>query len=95
MMIDDALLSRLEDLSRLRLMEGERQAVKAGLNQMLPLIAAVSSLHTAGTEELIHPLSACCRLREDEALPSTPRDAVLAGAPQQKDGYFKAPNTLD
>lgn len=97
MKIDDALLERLQELARLRLPPEEREAVRAELGQLLACMGELSRLDAEGGEEACHFQGQGHGgfLREDEVTPSADREEILAGAPAQKDGYFKAPRTVE
>ena len=95
MQIDDALITYLEDLSRLDLPAAEKAAVKESLGEILAYMDKLGELDTAETEALSHPFPAVNCLREDEAKASWDRARILENAPAQKDGYFKVPKTVE
>lgn len=49
----------------------------------------LNELDTTGVEEMSHPFSFTNNFREDEAVNTENREALLANAPEQKDGCFK------
>ncbi|MDL2233754.1 Asp-tRNA(Asn)/Glu-tRNA(Gln) amidotransferase subunit GatC [Ruminococcaceae bacterium OttesenSCG-928-L11] len=95
MKIDDGLIGYLEELSRLRLPQEERETVKADLSAILAYIDKLGELDTDGVEPVAHPFSAANRFREDVVVPSHDRDELLANAPVKKDGCFQAPRTVE
>ena len=95
MVIDDKLIQYLEDLSRLRLTEEEKEKSKEELGKILNYVDMLNELDTTGVEEMSHPFSFTNNFREDEAVNTENREALLANAPEQKDGCFKVPQTVE
>ena len=91
MVIDDKLIQYLEDLSRLHLTEEEKEKSKEELGKILNYVDMLNELDTTGVEEMSHPFN----FREDEAVNTENREALLANAPEQKDGCFKVPQTVE
>ena len=88
MVIDDKLIQYLEDLSRLHLTEEE-------IGKILNYVDMLNELDTTGVEEMSHPFNFTNNFREDEAVNTENREALLANAPEQKDGCFKVPQTVE
>ena len=84
MVIDDKLIQYLEDLSRLHLTEEEKEKSKEELGKILNYVDMLNELDTTGIEEMSHPFSFTNNFREDDA-----------NAPEQKDGCFKVPQTVE
>ncbi len=95
MVIDDKLIQYLEDLSRLHLTEEEKEKSKEELGKILNYVDMLNELDTTGVEEMSHPFSFTNNFREDEAVNTENREALLANAPEQKDGCFKVPQTVE
>lgn len=95
MKIDDELIAYLEELSRLRLPDEEREAAKENLAGILEYMSVLDELNMENTEAVSHPFPFTNRFREDEAAPSFEREKLLANAPRQKDGCFRAPRTVE
>ena len=95
MVIDDKLIQYLEDLSRLHLTEEEKEKSKEELGKILNYVDMLNELDTTGVEEMSHPFSFTNNSREDEAVNTENREALLANAPEQKDGCFKVPQTVE
>ena len=83
MVIDDKLIQYLEDLSRLHLTEEEKEKSKEELGKILNYV------------DMSHPFNFTNNFREDEAVNTENREALLANAPEQKDGCFKVPQTVE
>lgn len=95
MIIDDALVARLESLSRLELSPEEATAVKEYLAKAVVQLDQLRVLETEDVEPLVHPFPAVNCFREDEAIPSMDREKLLAAAPRKKDGCFQVPRTVE
>ncbi len=95
MKIDTELISYLEELSRLKLSEDEKNKAQSDLNRILDYIDKLAELDTADIEPLSHPFEFTNNFREDEAKPSADRELILKNAPEKKDGCFKVPKTVE
>ncbi len=93
--IDDKLIKYLEELSRLSLTEEEEAKAKEDLTKILGYIDTLNELDTENVDAMSHPFSYTNNFRDDEAKPSADREAILKNAPQQKDGCFKVPTTVE
>lgn len=93
--IDDALIKYLEELSRLTLTEDEEKKAKEDLTKILDYIDTLNQLDTDNVEPMSHPFPYTNNFRPDEVKPSEDRELILKNAPQQKDGCFKVPTTVE
>lgn len=93
--IDDSLIKYLEELSRLRLSHDEEERAKADLTEILGYIDKLNEIDTTDVEAMSHPFPYTNNFREDEVKNSTDRELILKNAPQQKDGCFKVPTTVE
>lgn len=93
--IDDNLIKYLEELSRLRLTHEEEERAKTDLTKILGYIDMLNELDTTDVEAMSHPFPYTNNFREDECRESTDRELILKNAPQQKDGCFKVPTTVE
>ncbi|MBQ8941763.1 MAG: Asp-tRNA(Asn)/Glu-tRNA(Gln) amidotransferase subunit GatC [Firmicutes bacterium] len=93
--IDDELIKYLEELSRLTLTEDEEKKAKEDLTKILDYIDTLNQLDTDNVEPMSHPFPYTNNFRDDEVKPSEERELILKNAPQQKDGCFKVPTTVE
>lgn len=93
--IDDNLIKYLEELSRLKLTHEEEEKSKEELTKILGYIDMLNELDTDNVEAMSHPFPYTNNFREDECKDSTDRELILQNAPQQKDGCFKVPTTVE
>ena len=95
MKINDELIEYLEELSRLRLSDEQKEKAKTDLSEILNYIDKLNELDTTDVEAISHPCPFTNNFREDERVASFDRELILANAPEQKDGSFKVPKTVD
>lgn len=93
--IDDNLIKYLEELSRLKLTPEEEETSKSELTKILGYIDMLNELDTDNVEAMSHPFPYTNNFRDDEVKESTDRELILKNAPQQKDGCFKVPTTVE
>ncbi len=95
MIIDDKLTEYLEELSRLRLTEEEKEKAKKDLSGILSYVDRLNELDTTNVEPMSHPYDFTNNFRADEAKASFDRELILKNAPKKKDGCFLVPKTVE
>lgn len=90
--IDIAYVARL---ARLQLDADELDFYGTQLEVILEHAAQIQALATDDVPPTSHALPVVNAFRDDELVPSLDRDEVLSQAPQQEDGYFRVPPTLE
>lgn len=88
------LIGHLARLSALDLAPEARTRLAADLPDILTYVARLSEVDTAGmsAEDAAVPP---CRLREDAAAPSLPREAFLPAPPRSSEGFVTVPAWRD
>ncbi len=81
-------------LARLSLTESEKERFKKDLAEILAYVGKLNQIDTEAIPPTSHVLPIQNVFRDDEVLPSLPKDVVLANAPQKKDGLFKVPKII-
>jgi len=84
-----------EAMAKLDLPETERQCVKERVEKLLESFSALENIDTANTEPLVTVLNIQNVMREDEAKKFITREELLSNAPEQYDGYFQVPKTIE
>lgn len=93
--IDDKLLDKLADLSRLKF-EGEaRAAIQKDLKRMLNFVDKLNEVDTNGVEPLIYMTDEPLALRKDEVKNQVTQKEALSNAPSSDSDYFKVPKVLE
>ena len=77
------------------LSEDERALISAKADNLNKSFAALKSINTENVDVLYTVLDIKNVLREDVAAKFVSRDTLLSSAPEQYDGYFQVPKTLD
>jgi aspartyl/glutamyl-tRNA(Asn/Gln) amidotransferase C subunit len=95
MLIDDTLISYLEDLSCLTLSDAEKSRLAGDLKDILSGMERLSGLNTEGVPERSHPFDNVNAFRDDEAGSSFDRGLILKNAPDKNDAAFIAPKTVE
>jgi len=95
MQIDRSLISRLENLARLRLEEDEREALQRDLAAILDLVEKLREVDTEGVQplEFLHTLNP--PPRPDEVRGQVSREEALRNAPDTDGTYFRVPKVID
>lgn len=94
MEINDELIERLSQLSKLDLSAEEREGMKADFQRMLDFVDVLRQLDTEGVEPLIHMTQAVNQMRKDESHPGLDRESFLGQAPEATDEYFRVPKVV-
>ena len=84
-----------EAMAKLNLPETERQWVKDRAEKLMDSFSALENIDTTNTEPLVTVLNIQNVMREDEAKKFITREELLSNAPEQYDGYFQVPKTLE
>lgn len=95
MEIDDKLIDKLADLSRLKFEGEDRVKIKADLERMLKFVDKLNEVDTEGVEPLVYMTNEVLKLRKDEVVDEIPQQEALKNAPSKDSDYFKVPKVLD
>lgn len=95
MQIDRNLVMYLEKLGRIELSEEQRTASEKDLQDILTYIDTLNELDTDGVEPASHSFPVANVMRADAVTNTAQRAAVLQNAPNQKDGCFVVPKTVE
>lgn len=95
MQIDEDLIFRLEQLTRLELDAAERQELLSDLNHILELVEQMNRLDTTGVPPLAYVNVASTPLREDVVGAQVTPEQALRDAPDTAGHCFKVPKVID
>lgn len=93
--ISDETMEYVGILAKLELSPKEREAARKDMEKMLDYIDKLNELDTDGVEPMTHVFPFHNVFREDIVTNGDDRDNILKNAPEQKDGAFKVPKTVD
>jgi len=88
-------ITQYEAMVMLDLQEAEREQLGERAEDLASGFDELEQIETDGTEPLVTVLDAQNVMRDDIAEKLLSRDEILANAPEQQDGYFQVPGTLD
>jgi aspartyl-tRNA(Asn)/glutamyl-tRNA(Gln) amidotransferase subunit C len=94
MLVDDALIEKLAQLSMLQFSETEKQEIKGDLQKMIGFIDKLQELDTTGVEPLMHMSEEVNVLREDSVGNMISREEALKNAPRHDSAYFQVPKVI-
>jgi len=84
-----------EAMAKLDLPEAERRWVSDRADMLINSFDQLDGIDTSKVEPLITVLDVKNVLRDDVSAKMLPREELLANAPEQYNGYFRVPKTLD
>lgn len=93
--INDETIEYVSVLAKLDLSVEEREQAKIDMTKMLDYIKKLEELDTEGIEPMSHTFSIQNVFREDKVINQNQREDMLKNAPDQKDGCFKVPGTIN
>lgn len=96
MQVDDALLTKLEKLSSLKVSDDKREEIISQLSEIVNFVDNLSELDTQGVESTFAMSDASTFLREDTPSCDTHiNDDILKHAPQSQDHFFVVPKIIE
>lgn len=93
--ITDETIEYVGTLAKLELTGEERREAMRDMNRMLDYIDMLNELDTAGVEPMSHVFSLQNVFREDEVTNGDGSEDALKNAPEEKDGMFAVPKTVE
>ena len=91
---EPAHVAELAKLARLDMDAAELSRMAGQLAAILRYAAKLDEVDITGVAPTTHTLDAVNALRDDEVLPSLPREAALQNAPQRNDEAFVVPKII-
>ena len=93
--ITDETMDYVGILAKLELSGEEKECAKRDMEEMLDYIDKLNELDTSGVEPMSHIFPVDNVFREDVVTNGDDRENILRNAPEQKDGAFKVPKTVE
>lgn len=94
MEVNDILVDKLANLSRLQFNEIEKTGIKNDLQRMIQFVEKLNEVDTTGITPLLHMSEEVNILREDEVQGSINRAIGLINAPVHDNEFFKVPKVI-
>ncbi len=96
MLVDDALLKRLEKLSSLTIDDEKREEIISQLSGIVDFVDNLSELDTENVDENFAMNESGTPVREDKsACDSVINDDILEHAPRSEDHFFIVPKIIE
>jgi aspartyl-tRNA(Asn)/glutamyl-tRNA(Gln) amidotransferase subunit C len=95
MSLDKQTVQKVARLARLRLTDEELDRFGPQLNNILGFIEQLGEVDTDNVEPLPSPVDIPLKWRADKVSDGGCRDAVLANAPEQVEGFFVVPKVVE
>ncbi|MDO8454746.1 MAG: Asp-tRNA(Asn)/Glu-tRNA(Gln) amidotransferase subunit GatC [Sulfurimonas sp.] len=96
MQVDDALLTKLEKLSFLKVSDDKREEIINQLSEIVSFVDNLSELNTDGVDDTFAMSDASTFLREDVVVSDAQiSDDILRHAPQSADHFFIVPKIIE
>lgn len=90
-MITRETVKHIAKLARLSLSEQEEALYTEQLGKILGYFDELNAIDTTDVEPMSHALSITNVMRDDLVIPSPGHDALLKGAPEAENGFFRVP----
>ncbi len=94
MEVNDAMVDKLAQLSRLHFNETDKKEIKNDLQRMIAFVEKLNELDLDGVQPLLHMSDEVNVLREDEVKGSVTRNEALKNAPLHDNQFFKVPKVI-
>lgn len=96
MQVDDALLSKLEKLSFLKISKDKRDEIISQLGEIVSFVDNLSDLDTSNVDAAFAMSNAATPLREDTPKCDTAiNDEIIQHAPKSADHFFIVPKIIE
>lgn len=95
MKVDDKMVDRISELSKLEFEGEQKETIKADLERMIQFIDQLNEIDTENVEPLIFMTEEVNHLRKDEVVMETTQEEALANAPSKDSDYFKVPKVIE
>ena len=93
--ISDETIEYVGILAKLELSDAEKEAAKKDMASMLDYIDMLNELDTTGVEPMSHVFPVHNVFREDVVTNGDDRENMLANAPEERDGQYQVPKTVE
>ncbi|MBK9328829.1 MAG: Asp-tRNA(Asn)/Glu-tRNA(Gln) amidotransferase subunit GatC [Sphingobacteriales bacterium] len=91
MIVDDALVDKLADLSKLEFDKEGKEAIKSDLSKILSFMEKLNELNTDGVEPLVYINEEANVFRKDVVDYPISKEEALMNAPLKDNDYIKVP----
>ena len=93
--ISDETIEYVGILAKLELSDEEKEQAKKDIGRMLDYVDKLNELDTSDVEPMSHVFPVHNVFREDVVTNGDDRDHMLANAPEERDGQYQVPKTVE
>ena len=93
--ISDETMEYVGILAKLELKDEEKESARQDMQKMLDYVAKLDELDTSSVEPMSHIFEDENVFREDIVTNGDNHEAMLANAPEVKEGQYKVPKTVE
>ncbi|NBX66238.1 MAG: Asp-tRNA(Asn)/Glu-tRNA(Gln) amidotransferase subunit GatC [Proteobacteria bacterium] len=95
MTIDNATVTKIANLARIRVEEGEKAKYAAQIGGIMQWIEQLNAVNTDGVEPLASVMDITLPLRRDVVTDGDKQPEILANAPEATSGFFAVPKIVE
>jgi aspartyl-tRNA(Asn)/glutamyl-tRNA(Gln) amidotransferase subunit C len=95
MSIDNATVSKIASLARIRVKEDEKAKYAAQIGGIMKWIEQLNAVNTDGVEPLASVNDIPLPLRKDDVTDGNKQADILANAPEATSGFFAVPKIVE
>jgi len=88
-------IEKYADMAKILLSEVEQKEISAQADMLVESFGALENINTEGTGVQVTVLNIKNTFRDDVVVKAVTRETLLSNAPEQYNGYFQVPKTLD
>ena len=94
MSIDNSVVKKIANLSKINLSDNELENLKHELNKILDWVDDLKKVDTNMVEPMLSVFNENIKMREDKVEP-TKTDEILSNAPEKKENFFVVPKVIE
>tara|TARA_B100000989_G_scaffold254583_1_gene203306 strand:+ start:562 stop:846 length:285 start_codon:yes stop_codon:yes gene_type:complete len=94
MSIDNSIVKKIANLSKINLSDAELENLKYELNKILDWVDDLKKIDTSQVEPMLSVFDENMKMREDK-VEQTKSDEILSNAPEKKESFFVVPKVIE
>ena len=94
MSIDNSVVKKIANLSKINLSEKESENLKHELNKILDWVDDLKKVDTTMVEPMLSVFNENMKMRDDK-VEQTNTDEILSNAPDKKENFFVVPKVIE
>ena len=94
-MPEDINIRKLSKMAKLNLPEDESEKIEKYMEILVKDLERLAEVDTDNVKPFVHATERTNVLREDKVVKEIDKETLLANAPEQSNGYFKVPKTVE